>query len=191
MFPSTTVTQEAVTCSHHSALWIDLDGERSSAQARRNRRFQFEDAWTTSPECADVIRQAWCSVNGTNSRQVLFDKIRASRTHLTQWNKSGFSNIRRRSQEINAEICRMQEQTITSAGKIEIERLKYSLEQLAVQEEILWKQRAKALWLEAGDRNTSFFHAEANERLVRKEIKRIKNESGEEVTSMQAFGGLF
>ncbi|KAL0433422.1 UNVERIFIED_CONTAM: hypothetical protein Slati_2676500 [Sesamum latifolium] len=51
----------------------------------------------------------------------------------------------------------------------------------AGKEEILWKQRGKTLWLEAGDRNTSFFHVKAIERRQRKEIKRINDENGTEV----------
>ncbi|KAL0431036.1 UNVERIFIED_CONTAM: hypothetical protein Sradi_0729600 [Sesamum radiatum] len=51
---------------------------------------------------------------------------------------------------------------------------------LAALEEILWKQRSKVLWLAAGDRNTSFVHAKANERRLNKEINCIKNEAGVE-----------
>ncbi|KAL0408447.1 UNVERIFIED_CONTAM: hypothetical protein Sradi_1779100 [Sesamum radiatum] len=52
---------------------------------------------------------------------------------------------------------------------------------MAGKEETLWKQRAKAFWLVSGDRNTRFFHAKANERRVRKEIKKLKDEKGVEV----------
>ncbi|KAL0416771.1 UNVERIFIED_CONTAM: hypothetical protein Slati_3509000 [Sesamum latifolium] len=153
-------------------------------------RNRFEATWTTSLECADIIQQTWCSASVNNSRQVLIDRIRASRTLLIEWKKGSFGNIRRKTQELNAAICKMQEQTIMATSKSEIESLKDSLDKLAVQEEILWKQRVKALWLEAGDRNTNFSHAKANERQVRKDIKRLKNENGVEVTMRRAFGLL-
>ncbi|KAL0454986.1 UNVERIFIED_CONTAM: putative mitochondrial protein [Sesamum latifolium] len=70
---------------------------------------------------------------------------------------------------------------ITATKKVEVEELRDSLESFVVKEEILWKQQAKALWLQSGDCNTSFFHAKANERLVRKEIRTIKDANGTEV----------
>ncbi|KAL0394948.1 UNVERIFIED_CONTAM: hypothetical protein Slati_4461000 [Sesamum latifolium] len=47
------------------------------------------------------------------------------------------------------------------------------LEELYSQEELLWQQRAKALWLKEGDKNTAFFHARASERRDRKAIKAL------------------
>ncbi|KAL0409398.1 UNVERIFIED_CONTAM: hypothetical protein Sradi_1874200 [Sesamum radiatum] len=41
------------------------------------------------------------------------------------------------------------------------------------------------LYGEVGDRNTGFFHAQANERRLSKEIKNIKNEDGVEVSSRE------
>ncbi|KAL0288976.1 UNVERIFIED_CONTAM: hypothetical protein Sangu_2635600 [Sesamum angustifolium] len=57
-------------------------------------------------------------------------------------------------------------------------RPKTRLEELSTKDEILWKQRAKALWLNKGDKNTTFFHAKANERKLRKEVKALRDETG-------------
>ncbi|KAL0435051.1 UNVERIFIED_CONTAM: hypothetical protein Sradi_0213000 [Sesamum radiatum] len=137
MFPSTTIMHEVVSCSDHSALWIDLEGEQSRTKTRCRQPFRFEAAWTTTSDCVDVVRQAWCSTPATNSGQGLTDKIRASRMHLTQWNNGSFGNIRRKTREISAAICKLQEQPITASCKSKIENLKDTLEKLAVQEEIL------------------------------------------------------
>ncbi|KAL0406254.1 UNVERIFIED_CONTAM: hypothetical protein Slati_3939300, partial [Sesamum latifolium] len=103
---------------------------------------------------------------------------------LHRWNKASFGNIRRLTKELNDKVCQLQSQDITSKDKADIEGLRDVIESLATKEEIMWKQRAKALWLEAGDHNTSFFHAKATERRHRNEIKRIKrikDELGNEV----------
>ncbi|KAL0448854.1 UNVERIFIED_CONTAM: hypothetical protein Slati_1441800 [Sesamum latifolium] len=75
--------------------------------------------------------------------------------------------------------------TVTAEKKAEIDKLLDSLENLAAKEEILWKQRSKALWLVAGDRNTSSFHAKANKCRVSKEIKKLTDNNGAEVSDRE------
>ncbi|KAL0445553.1 UNVERIFIED_CONTAM: hypothetical protein Slati_1683200 [Sesamum latifolium] len=59
-----------------------------------------------------------------------------------------------------------------------MEELKSELEEWLARQELLWKQRSKAYWLQEGDRNTTFFHARANERRRRNSIKALKTEEG-------------
>ncbi|KAL0378751.1 UNVERIFIED_CONTAM: hypothetical protein Sradi_3180600 [Sesamum radiatum] len=59
----------------------------------------------------------------------------------------------------------------------ELAKLRSDLDALSTKEEILWKQRAKALWLDKGDQNTAFFHAKVNEQRVKKEIKTLRDAS--------------
>jgi hypothetical protein len=39
-----------------------------------------------------------------------------------------------------------------------------------------WSQRAKALWLTHGDRNTKFFHQKASQRRRKNKIEAIKDQ---------------
>ncbi|KAL0433782.1 UNVERIFIED_CONTAM: hypothetical protein Slati_2712500 [Sesamum latifolium] len=87
--------------------------------------------------------------------------------------------------ELGDKINRMLATTITAEKKAEIDELLDSLENLAAKDEILWKQRSKALWLVAGDRNTSSFHARADKRRVRKEIKKLIDNNGAEVSDRE------
>ena len=60
----------------------------------------------------------------------------------------------------------------------EIRELKMKLEELLVQEDDKWKQRAKVDWLKHGDRNNKFYHACANQRRSKKRIQKIIAENG-------------
>ncbi|KAL0394970.1 UNVERIFIED_CONTAM: LINE-1 retrotransposable element O protein [Sesamum latifolium] len=137
------------------------------------------------PDCDEVVRHAWSLAQAAGATVGLTAKIRATRMQLMQWDKTSFGNIRHQSKELNDKICALERKDITTATKIELEGLHDSLEQLGTREEILWKQHAKALWLKAGDRNTSFLHAKANEHRVRKEIQKIQNEKGDEISDKE------
>lgn len=67
------------------------------------------------------------------------------------------------------------------------------------QEEIYWKQRAKAFWLRDGDANTKCFHLTATASKRRKIIDKLKNDNNEWVGGQSGlcelakdyFGNLF
>ncbi|KAL0319628.1 UNVERIFIED_CONTAM: hypothetical protein Sradi_5224300 [Sesamum radiatum] len=182
LFPQVVVFHDHVDSSDHSAIWIGLDGDdRTDINSGQRKRFHFEAAWTASPDCSDVIRSAWESVRESGSHSTVISKIRATKLQLLWWNKARFGNIRRMTKELNDKVCQLQNKDITSKDKADIEGLRDAIQTLARKEEIMWKQRAKALWLEAGDRNTSFFHAKATEWRHQNEIKRINDELGNEV----------
>jgi hypothetical protein len=44
-------------------------------------------------------------------------------------------------------------------------------------EEIIWRQRSRAVWLKDGDRNTKFFFAKAAQRKKVNEIKKLKDQN--------------
>ncbi|KAK7273868.1 hypothetical protein RIF29_14932 [Crotalaria pallida] len=52
--------------------------------------------------------------------------------------------------------------------------LKNKLADLLHEEETMWRQRSRALWLKNGDKNTSFFHKKANQRRETNAIKKIQ-----------------
>ena len=51
--------------------------------------------------------------------------------------------------------------------------------QVLTEEEIIWRQKSRSLWLKAGDQNTSFFHKLAKARIWANQISEIKSPEGE------------
>ncbi|XP_060961067.1 uncharacterized protein LOC133031554 [Cannabis sativa] len=60
-------------------------------------------------------------------------------------------------------------------------RLQSLLDALLYKEEIYWKQRARVRWLNAGDRNTKFFHKHATSRRKTNHIKYLKIDTGSDI----------
>lgn len=56
---------------------------------------------------------------------------------------------------------------------------KYQLYLILDRKEVFWRQRSKQLWLNAGDKNTKFFHTACNKRQRTNIIVKLKDESGE------------
>jgi hypothetical protein len=73
------------------------------------------------------------------------------------------------------------------------------IESLLEKEEIHWSQQSMLNWLQAGDKNTSYFHNFASERRRKNRINKLKDDSGNWVEGhpnlnpmiSQYFAGLF
>ena len=59
------------------------------------------------------------------------------------------------------------------------------------QEDLKWRQKAKANWLKLGARNTKFFYASANQKRKVNQILSIKDEMGTIWESPAAIKGAF
>lgn len=58
-------------------------------------------------------------------------------------------------------------------------------------EELWWSQRARALWLKEGDKNTKFFHQKASQRKSRNGISSIQDEHGRIFNKEEEIGQVF
>lgn len=74
------------------------------------------------------------------------------------------------------EACRRR--TVGSVSVKREEILRFKLEKLEDKKNLYWRQRAKAHWLDKGDRNMHFFHQYATERKRRSRITKLIAEGG-------------
>ncbi|KAL6194501.1 hypothetical protein ACLB2K_035585 [Fragaria x ananassa] len=98
------------------------------------------------------------------------------------WNKTEYGCLFKQMEELNRESAEIQEQLMVHPDSIWLKQkdfqIRTKLLDMWKQEEIFWAQKAKADWLKLGDRNTKFFHTQANIRKKVNNIARMQDESG-------------
>uniref|UniRef100_A0A803QCJ3 Reverse transcriptase domain-containing protein n=1 Tax=Cannabis sativa TaxID=3483 RepID=A0A803QCJ3_CANSA len=160
--------------SDHRVLRIVLDDD--SMALPRHKRFMFENFWLTEPSFFDTVKTSWLQSHSTPAPKTLNSfliKQQACVNDIKNWNAG--ANVK----------------LVTT--------LQSQLDSLLYKNEILWKQRSKIHWLQAGDKNTRYFHNKATVRRKSNYIRKLKCSNGRIVTSFgeicnevrSYFGDLF
>ena len=68
--------------------------------------------------------------------------------------------------------------------------MRSEINDLLHQEEVFWRQRSRAVWLPAGDKNTKFFHNRASQRRQKNQIEGLMDETGVWRTGEQQIGRI-
>ncbi|XP_060959161.1 uncharacterized protein LOC115699843 [Cannabis sativa] len=92
---------------------------------------------------------------------------------------------------LKIEIENFQNQDVlTQADRLHLNKLNSMLDALLYKEEVYSKQRARVRWLNAGDKNTKFFHKQATIRKKTNAIKYLKDNEGNVVNSQEGIANL-
>ena len=159
--PGTKVRHLNSFSSDHKVIVIKLDGITSQPF----RPFKFEQMWLKDRSCSSTVSSAWGSVTGSVSMPMVADKIKNCGEKLAKWSKESFGCIKKKI-DSKAKLLSKAEVSVAN-GELDYEvvkRFQADLNDLLDKEGIMWEQRARALFLKCGDRNTGYFHSKASHR---------------------------
>lgn len=73
----------------------------------------------------------------------------------------------------------------------EIKLIEGQIDEILLEEEIYWRQRSRAVWLQERDKNTRFFHLKASNRKKKNTIEGLLNENSKWITEAEEVESLF
>lgn len=121
------------------------------------RLFRFKEFWTKDPSCGVTVSTTWNSFFEGSHTFSLTKNLKATKYALKTWNNLHFGNIQKQIESLTCLLDAIQ-QSRHSAQSHHVElSLKKDLDELLLQEAILWKNNSRETWLTCKDLNIKFF----------------------------------
>eukprot|EP00253_Pinus_taeda_P024446 PITA_24446 len=151
----------------------------------RSKAFRFEKFWLQHPNFVKLLEQWWrepLQVQGTKMFK-LQSKLKHIKSKIKHWNTTEFGNIFKEKSTLEGKLERIHKSwisgNITEESKEKEKDLMTQWHQRSLQEETLWKQKSRVLWLKEGEQNSKFFHRSTLDYRNTNKILNLKNASGD------------
>ncbi|KAJ4833375.1 hypothetical protein Tsubulata_029926, partial [Turnera subulata] len=116
------------------------------------------------------------ALSGCESWLLMVDAVEETLCKLSRWSSNTHGNIPKEIKAVRLELERLSSMW-PSLDICQCKRLlERKLDDLLEREELLWRQQA--IWLESGDRNTTYFHRKANQRRKKNMLVELEDDDG-------------
>lgn len=140
---------------------------------------------------ARVIEEAWSKGHASPSFPHLMTKLKTTKLALKVWNRQVFGHNSHKISELKQYIEDFQSSPPSDMNsKLEC-RAQRDLDELLLRECIMWKEKAKAHWLQEGGANTRFFHLTTVIHRSRNHIQYILNNENSRIGEYDQVVNLF
>jgi hypothetical protein len=142
--------------------------------------FRFSPSWIQHEDFHDLVNRVW-KIPVTGSPFFVWEeKLRRMKRALKDWAKSLKSPAAQRveaQQQLEIHQLSMEEGNPNPNSLEKETTLHRKLHAACREEEDYWRQKSRSLWLKAGDKNTNFFHKQAEARKQFNSVKEIHSQN--------------
>lgn len=176
IFPDVELLHLPYYRSDHRPLLLKMTNEEP-CQLNQVRPFRFIASWILHDDFDTFIKNLW-----RNERSWL-ENVACFTEEVQQWKLEVYGHLGKQKRHLFNRLDGLSRMPDHCRNKPELDKLQkriwQELEDILIQEELLWAQKAKCEWFSMGDKNTKYFHAKANGRRKRKRIEAIKKDNGD------------
>jgi hypothetical protein len=162
--------------SDHKPIKLTLSAQRNLGPIP----FRFSPLWINQKDFLNKVEEIWKTSVMGSPFFVWEEKLRRVKTALKCWAKiipSPAEERKKTQAALQSHQDYMEEAEISSDTLKREEHLQQNFQNACRQEEEYWRQKSRSLWLKSGDRNTSFFHKQAQDRRGYNSISEIKDDT--------------
>ncbi|KAL2248287.1 UNVERIFIED_CONTAM: hypothetical protein Sindi_2681000 [Sesamum indicum] len=184
LFNSTRVSHLPRRLSDHHPLLITATRTEDKVPSS----FRFQHMWIMHHNFQDMVKQSWGAPIHGYGMYRLQQKLYRLKDHLKQWNKDKFGNIFSLVDQAKAAANEAEKQfdrLPSEANLINLNRQNAALIHALNLESEFWRQKNNCKWLEAGERNTKFFHASVKKKRLKSRISKVMDYQQEITDSAQ------
>jgi ribonuclease HI/exonuclease III len=142
--------------------------------------FRFNPAWLQHKDFRSIVTKVWTSKINGSAYHVWEEKLKRLKFELKSWakNKADPTATRLESQkQLEIHQLALERKEITHQDIIVEEHLQSQWHKHCREEESYWRQKSRSLWLQEGDRNTTYFHKQAEARKQFKAVTQIQDQN--------------
>jgi exonuclease III len=139
--------------------------------------FRFSPLWVSSEGFLETVSDSWSLPVIGSPFFIWEEKLRRLKGDLKDWAKKQNSPIQERikaQRDLSNHQLGMESGPISDSNLERETELQKKLHRALRREEEYWRVKSRSLWLQAGDKNTSFFHKQAKARQSHNTIKEIQ-----------------
>jgi hypothetical protein len=159
--------------SDHKPITLEIRKEKGQGPIP----FRFNTAWIQDKDFRRKVSKVWTTKINGSAFYVLEEKMRRLKAELKDWAKNQINptTLRQEAQrQLDNHQLALESKDITHQDIIMEEQLQNHWHKSCREEESYWRQKSQSLWLKEGDRNTTYFHKQAEARKLFKAVTQIQ-----------------